>query len=246
LPEEVTKNRMGIMTALVIRALAIIGATVLLLSGCANQPQVDGPRETTSATPSTPSAETMVSIPMPDLGPSPAPQLLDAARLEALRLSAGDHRWQQLTAQYPDATRPKDLFAGYLDAGPRLAGLKNCFTDAGLKTETGTDAMGNVVTYGASTTNQQGAVAQFSCINTFSTAPVAPPTPEILGYLYDYFTKFLIPCYEANGIQNPPAPTRTEFVTLWPNQRWFPSTGSSPMGTDSESQLNAACPPPPR
>jgi hypothetical protein len=64
-----------------------------------------------------------------------------------------------------------------------------------------------------------------------------------LGYLYDYFTKFLVPCYEANGIENVPAPTRAEFVSLWPNQNWYPSMGDVPMGSEMENQLNAACPP---
>ncbi len=180
---------------------------------------------------------------MPDLGPSPAPQVLDAAQTEALRLAEQDRLWAGVTGQYTDATRPADTFAGYLDDSQRLASMKKCITDAGLKLDTGTDASGTVVDYGASTTTREESIASFSCQTAFRSAPSTPPSSDQLGYMYDYLTEFLVPCYAANGIANQPAPSRTQFVALWPNQGWFPTSGSALMGTELDTQLNAACPP---
>jgi hypothetical protein len=62
--------------------------------------------------------------------------------------------------------------------------------------------------------------------------------------MYDYLTQFLVPCYEANGIENPPPPPREDFIASWGNLIWFPDMSSLPMDSPEAIAIAEACPPP--
>lgn len=196
------------------------------------------PVPSTSAESADPPAAT---IPMPDLGPSPTPvPLTDGAR-ESLRLTAQDAQWQSVVDAYPNAVRPEVKFEGYLASETRVKILSECYESRGVAFAEGTDADGNIVGLSPSTTNEAETVATYACDAAHPPSPVAPPSPEILGYLYDYLTEFVVPCYEANGVANPEPPAREEFVARWPNQNWFPSLEGGQAGTSDEA-IEEACP----
>jgi hypothetical protein len=217
-----------------------------LFAGCST-----GPAPAPEATPwPVPTASELagssaVTVPMPDLGPSPTPVPLTDADRESLRLAGLDAQWQAVTMTYPNAERPAVEFNGHLDEAARAAALAPCYTESGVTYSEGKDETGTVVGVSPDITDEASAVAIYVCDAAYPRAQVAPPSPEILGYLYDYLTQFVIVCYEANGITNPPAPTREEFVTQWPNQNWFPMIESD-AGTASSEAINQACPLPPR
>lgn len=194
---------------------------------------------------SDPASSRAVSIPMPDLGPSPAPVPLSDVDRETLRLANLDAQWQSVVSMFPDAKRPDVEFAAYLSEADRAEKLAPCYTESGIKYSEGTDENGTVVGLSPSIIDEASAVAIFLCDAAYPHQLVAPPSPEILGYLYDYFTKFVVPCYEANGITNNPAPTREAFITQWPNQNWFPSMGDVADTADGDA-IETACPLPPR
>ncbi|WP_166878839.1 hypothetical protein [Salinibacterium sp. ZJ450] len=91
---------------------------------------------------------------------------------------------------------------------------------------------------------EEHAVGAYVCLGRHRSQPFAPPNDAQLGWVYDYLTQFLAPCYEANGIENPPGPSREDFVANWPDQGWFPTTGHFPMEIDEERAIFEACPPP--
>lgn len=91
---------------------------------------------------------------------------------------------------------------------------------------------------------EEAAVAWFTCESANPVRPTPPPNSKQLAWLYGYLTEFLAPCYEANGYDNPPAPTEAEFIADWPNQGWFPIVNDPSLAPDREAALNEACPPP--
>lgn len=216
-----------------------------LLAGCGTS---DVPAATPWPVPtagSEPTGTPAATIPMPDLGPSPAPVPLTDATKEALRLANLDAQWQSVVASFPEAVRPEVGSFDYLAPAARAAALAPCYADAGVEFSEGSDESGTVIGLSASITDQADATAIYLCDAAYPTQPVAPPSPEILGYLYDYFTEFVVPCYEANGIDNPPAPSREDYVALWPNQNWYPSMGIDPDSPEGVA-IEEACPQPPQ
>ncbi|GAA0991515.1 hypothetical protein GCM10009563_04290 [Subtercola frigoramans] len=141
--------------------------------------------------------------------------------------------------------RPPDSFDSYLTDQAASDERERCYRANDVPVETATNKAGDQVALGASPITPAQAVSAFSCESRFRTQPSAPPTRDQLGYLYDYLTRFLAPCYTANGFDNPPPPSREDFVKRWPDQDWYPSFGDAPMGTDHEEAVMTACPGPP-
>jgi hypothetical protein len=209
------------------------------VSGCSMP--APAPVETRAS--ETPSADpTAVTIEMPDIGPSPAPDDLDAEELERLRLAEQDANWSSVARQYPTAVRPDVAFAGYTDMGDYIDALDACYVRSGLVLGTMTDEVGTSTRSGVSPDTEEGAVKAFTCRAEVAVEP-HPMNAAQLGYLYDYLSRFLAPCYAANGIANPPAPSREDFVAKWPRQNWFPEMGPV-FGTPAAAPLIAACPGP--
>jgi hypothetical protein len=216
-------------------ALAAGVLALALLSGCASAESADPP----VAASATADPDAVVGIDMPDLGPSPAPDPLTDEQRDALRIERQDAHWQSVAQQYPDAVRPADPFTGYTESDDLWAAINDCYVSKGFTLGTTIDAEGNSSPGGASASTEQEAIDIFLCHSEF-TGATQPPNDAQLGYIYDYLTEFLVPCYEANGIENPAPPTREEFIANWPNQNWFPSTGL--FGEEREYAVNKACP----
>lgn len=186
-----------------------------------------------------------MTVPMPDLGPSPAPAPQNAAETEQRRLSNADQAWQQLLVQYPSAVRPPAPFGGYITDSTEVAVMTQCYTEQGVPIAegypVGAKKGDKPSSIGAEADNEQEAIGAWACNVEHPYRPGLPPTPQQLGYLYDYLTKFLVPCYEANGITEIPAPSRAEFVASWPHQNWFPTDGGLMEGTKAAA-IAKACP----
>ncbi|PPI00065.1 hypothetical protein C5C95_05685 [Rathayibacter sp. AY1B7] len=186
-------------------------------------------------------SSSVVAYPMPDLGPSPAPTPLAPDEQEQLRIQEQDRQWEGVLAGFPDATRPADPFQEYRDPNDSTA-LLGCLTAAGLTVDLGSNAAGGgPVSIMTSASTEAESVAAFTCWSSYPTTPVVPMTSEQIDYLYSYLTEYLVPCYEANGIENPDAPSRTDFIDQWPNQGWFPSTSEAWLTDDEQEAIDEAC-----
>lgn len=223
-------------------ALAAASVVVLAaLTGCATA-DVAEPLASLEASP------LAVGIPMPDLGPVPEPDPpLTEAESEAKRLEAADQRWAWVLMDWPQAQRPPDPFVSYITDDERVAVMTACFEDSGVPLERGygtPDLTGPVLSVSAQPETEAQAVAGFTCETAHPVKVVASDANEAeLGWIYDYLTRFTVPCYEANGFRNPPPPTRDEWVANWPQPCWFPTTGDGPpIDHELQAALDEACP----
>jgi hypothetical protein len=230
------------------RNLAALLIVLPLLAGCSTQgapAAAPSPVSSEAADPTDDSkvndGTVAVAYPMPDLGPSPTPAPLSKEDREALRLASADTNWQNVVAQYPNAVRPTVEFQGYGSGETYFETLLACYEDSGVEGDRGIDADGNLAGVGFSSDNEADTVAAFACQSMHPSEPFARPTDEMLGYNYDYLTQFIVPCYEANGMANPPAPSREEFIANWPNQNWFPASPWEENWAEGHS-VDDACP----
>jgi hypothetical protein len=223
-------------------AAAIACTALLLISGCAAVAEAEPPPTNTESETSTPAVQ---AYPMPDLGPSPPPVPLTAEQTEQLRLQWRDDAWNSVQFRFPAAVRPDVPFKGYVAEVSRIEVLSACYKSAGLPLDYGKNSTGKIVSVGTETNTEAEAVSAYACQAAHPVKPTPPPSPEQLGYLYDYLVEFLAPCYEANGITNPPPPSREDFIAKWPNQGWAPTGAHAQLSTDEDAALDAACPPAP-
>ncbi|WP_157155937.1 MULTISPECIES: hypothetical protein [unclassified Diaminobutyricimonas] len=221
-----------------IGALALAIGTVFIGAGCATPGTAPEPRQTETFEP------LAVTVPMPDLGPRPTPDPLSDEQANARRLELQDESWKLVTDQYPSAVRPEDPFVGYISADESLDLVTACLTEKGVPFGYGTDAYGNRAGYEVNLDTEANAVGVFVCREMHRGRPRGPSTEAELGWLYDYLTQFLAPCYEANNYEIPPPPARDEFIARWPNQGWWPSPPGMPLEPAEEIALNEACPGP--
>lgn len=221
------------------RATVVLAAAFLSLTALAGCSSV--PADPVSEAP----APLATSIPMPDIGPSPAPSELTDEEIESSRLADQDKAWQdRVLSRFPEAVRIDVAFAGYLNNDEVIEKLIECYESAGVPIDIGKDAHGNVGGVEALSTTTEQAVAEFICRQENRSQPRAPINTPQLGWMYDYLTEFYVPCLAANGIDNPEPPSRADFIANWPNQGWFPSPGILPMGSDADEAIMEACPPP--
>lgn len=217
-------------------AVAVVGA----LAGCSASATASAP-----GTPHPTPTPLAVTVPMPDLGPSPAPAPQTPAQPKQLRLARVEQQWQQLLLQYPSAVRPHVAFQGYITDATEMTVMKACFTEQnvpiGYGYPVGAKKGDKPTSVGGETSDEQEAVGLYICSVEHPYTPNSPMTPQQLGWSYDYFTEFLVPCYEANGFAVPPAPSRADFIAKWPNQNWFPSAGSI-ADPDRAAAVAKACP----
>ncbi len=220
-------------------AVTILAA--FAVAGCATDPE---PAPAPASAPSETPAPLAVSVPMPDLGPPPPrPELTDEQR-ETLRLERLDSAWERVVTHHPGAVRPDLVFAGYLEPEDRTNALTTCFTEKGVQFGLGPDAEGKVTIEEVSTSTEEEAVGAYLCEGRYPVRTLGPPSDAQLSWMYDYLTQFLVPCYEANGIENPPAPPRADFIASWGRLIWFPDMRSLPMDSPEAIAIREACPPP--
>jgi hypothetical protein len=218
---------------------AVVGLAVL--TGCATTQA-----KAAAASPTPTPTPVAVTVPMPDLGPSPQPAPQTPEQTEQLRLARVDTDWQFVLGQYPNAVRPETPFQGYIGSADEMSVMSACLTEQHVPLSygyaIGAKKSDKPMSVGGEASNEHQAIGLFICGAEHPGRPNSPMTPEQLGWSYDYFTEFLVPCYQANGIDVPPAPSREDFISKWPHQNWFPSPG---MGADPDktAAIQKACPP---
>ena len=227
------------LSAAAVLMLAVLAA----LTGCSGAGTAAA--EATATPEATDAAAQVVSIPMPEFAPWPAGDPFTDADVEAARVAEAERDWQGVLARFPDAVRPEVAFE-YVTEANRVDVRRACFEAAGLPIEEGRSGTpdGPVVSVNATTTTTVQEVAAYTCrVAHPDQRTSGPPNAEQLGWIYDYLTEYYAPCYAANDIVVPPAPSRDEFVANWPNQGWFPSVGNHPMAMDAEwdAALSKAC-----
>lgn len=225
-------------------AAGLAAVLVVAVTGCTTAPPWSA-RPVAVGTPTTSPTPRAVTVPMPDLGPSPEPAPMTAEQTEQLRLQARDAAWKGVLAQYPHAVRPDVPFDGYLARADEMSVMSACYTAHGVPIGYGY-AIGAKkgdppTSVGGEASDEKQAVGLYYCSVEHPGRPNPPPTPAQLSWMYDYFTRFLVPCYEANGISVPPAPSKQDFVAKWPNQGWFPSPGMT-ADADEDAAVERACP----
>ncbi|WP_167047114.1 hypothetical protein [Salinibacterium sp. ZJ454] len=218
-------------------AIAVVILAVIGVAGCAT-------RGTPASDPIETPAPLAVTVPMPDLGPAPVRDRPADEQAETLRLAQLDSAWERVVAAHPNAVRPDVTFAGFVTSEQHTEVVSACFTEMAVPFGLSTDADGTVNGMEWTTDLEEHAVGAYVCQARHSTRPTGPPTDAQLAWMYDYLTQFLVPCYEANGIENPPAPPREDFIAGWPNLGWFPGTGNLPTDTPKGMAVVEACPPP--
>jgi hypothetical protein len=235
--QNLTKARSLSSFGRLISVLAIGLVGTGLLAGCTAPDAATRPSSQPSAI-----AEAAVTIDMPDLGPSPAPDQLSDERTEQLRLKQQDIDWRPVAHMHPGAVRPEVAFAGYADKDTYLDTLHACYTASGLTLGMKVNEIGETVVNDAEVDSEAHYLARFTCRATVTLKP-EPWNAAQIGYHYDYLTEFLAPCYAANGLPSVQAPSRADYVANWPNPGWVPDIGDV-FATPAAAPIIAACPGP--
>lgn len=159
--------------------------------------------------------------------PAGDPPLSEEEGRAALAASS-DRMWEDgVLSSYPDAVRPTEGFVRWQvpeDQTSITSDLATCFTSHGLLLDYGTDVDGNVSGLGSSGPNTVDTlVAQFFCnFVAYPHRPTPPPNAARLGYIWDAYNEFLVPCFEANGVPQQPIAPRDEWIADFPNSTWTP------------------------
>lgn len=212
-------------------ALFAAGALVALLAGCttSNPPQP-------SASPNDSAA--LLATVLAELGPFPPSTPLSADEQEAALVAADDSYWAQVLAVHPDAERPAVDRVKAIQSSEYASIQKECMRSEGqVVPETSGEAFGwefNITL--------AGDLAWYTCAVRYPAAPRPPLTPAQLGYFYDYLTQFTAPCLDALGSKADTPPSRNDFVTKWPNQRWFPAPTNVQPADPEFSAAAKLCP----
>ena len=200
------------------RTLAFAATLGLLLTGCA-----------TSAPPAADEGVNRDAV-LAELGPYPADTAWAQAEHDQALADYLDSRWKSLAQLYPDAVRPEVTIEREIEYAEFDEVLADCMDEAG-------DPLPSTASeYVPQTTI--AAEIWFTCVARFPMTPEPPANDAQLGYIYDYLTTFVVPCYEKNGAPQSPAPTKEFFVENWPNQDWYPSYTIPEEG----EALDEACP----
>ncbi|MEI5582803.1 MULTISPECIES: hypothetical protein [unclassified Agromyces] len=121
-----------------------------------------------------------------------------------------------------------------------------CLEAAGVPVERGygsADQSGPVLSVHPLPETEAQAVAGYACDAAHPVRVVSGgPNDAELGWIFDYLTEFTAPCYAANGYDNPPPPSREEWVSKWPEFVWFPSPGDMVLEPEVQAALDEACP----
>jgi hypothetical protein len=220
------------------RTLALSALVAVLLSGCvpAGAPTPGAP---TPAAPGSPTAASAPAYPIdmdavraelgpvPDVPPSPAELASDRRRL-------ADEQWANALASFPGLARPDAEFVEALDSAEQAVRVAAC-----------ADAASESARNAAGTTDPAAIrVAQYVCGVQYPVATGGGISDVQTAYVYDYWTGFVLPCYDAAGYDVSGAvPTKEDFVAAWPNQGWAPwnAVADGPP-LDVLDELDIPCP----
>lgn len=211
------------------RTIPVVVLAVALLGGCvAGEPE-------TSPTPTQPFALAISDEAVREaLGPIPANEEPSPERLAAFRQTMSDIGWAGISSQYPDAVRATEE-PTYLPRAEAAAAADACLAETGLELpEGGTDDTALV---------EASVIAGYVCNQRFVGEEGPGLSEKQAAYLYDYQTRFVLPCYEQQGHPVTTAPiARDEYIAKWPFQYWSPEPSRLDPGTVEYDQLNLVCP----
>jgi hypothetical protein len=172
-----------------------------------------------------------------ELGPMPAHAEPTPERLERLRQIAQERAWAGLARQYPGMPRPDAALVEYVEPGDGLTRGQRCIAERGAELPADGSADGPQL--------QANAVATYVCGVQYPTRMRGLLTEEQTAYLYDYWTGFVLPCFEEVGTPSTAKPpTREYFIDNWPYQDWAPSPTDEgqPLTFLATDQLDLMCP----
>jgi hypothetical protein len=221
------------------RVLALVvaaGLAVIALSGCT------APSATVSSTPEpTPTQAFALRIShdevLEKLGPPPPNVPLTPERTEQLRVSASDRAWKYFSSRNPGVPRPDIAVVEYVDPARYFAVIEECVAAHGATLPADGSA-----DYAA---NDAYDLASYECGVQYPAQTQNTLSEKQAGYLYDYWTGFVVPCHEEAGYPGgTEPPTRDYFVAHWPYQDWAPTAlkGGEPMMGLEMDQLELMCP----
>jgi hypothetical protein len=183
------------------RTLPAVALVLLALSGCTLMPPGSG--RTSTGEPSVTVIDQAAVL--EELGPvPPAPELTEAVLDDYLARSL-DWQWANVVRNYPHAERHEvaeiERASG---SNPRAMQCADEARAAGLDP-------------------QAFAVAVYTCAAQFPSLPTGTLSRDQARYLYDYWTRFVVPCYADAGYPDTSTPpTREFFAANWPFQNWAP------------------------
>lgn len=204
-----------------------IAAVVLvtLLAGCSTP---DLPEPTATA-----AQPTLQEQAIAELGPYPADTPWEEGEREKKLQDAADLRWSSISGQVL-AARPDVPVEAEVTSAEAEAVRGECMAEEGVP-------LGDYTMTEFGPVTEKESIAWYTCLVRFPGIPRPLANDEQLGYIYDYWTGYVAPCLAERGANNPPPPSREEFVAQWPNQKWYPAPagapGSEQFGIDGE-----ACP----
>lgn len=183
---------------------------------------------------------------------TPAPpkiKPLSSADAEEIYANEADTAWADVTAQFPDATRPSVTRIRPMTEGERPEAIAQCLRDAGYDARATAD--GGVATGGVPTEQQPSlAVASYTCgvQYPFHAELNRPLDDDQIRWLYSYYVGDLRTCLEAEGYTVTSAPSEATFLESYQGRGgevWTPYNDLASVGSAELQSLAAKCPPVP-
>ena len=201
-----------------------VTALSLLLGGCTTPPD-------TSITSSYGPELTQALL---EIGPYPTPEPLSESDRQALLEEQIDNAWAELLLAYPSAERPDVEVIATVSGEEYRDARRDCLRDLG-------EIVGDDDDWEPDAT-EASALLGYTCDAQYPIAPGPPVTDDEIGYLYDFLITFTVPCLERLGMENPAPPSRSDFVSKWPQQHWWPKAEGVEMGSPEEIAVYDTCP----
>jgi hypothetical protein len=197
-----------------LRLLPVAAMVVLALAGCTLTDAGSGLASDRAATESSQQAVVIdQAAVLAELGPVPPdPEFTDEV-VDDYVTRWLDWQWNNVLASYPDAVRPSVAEIERSTGGnPRWTQCGDQARAAGLDP-------------------RAFAIAAFVCSAEYPSVPYGTLSKDQARYLYDYWTRFVVPCYADSGYRDTSIPpTREFFAENWPFQNWSPSPSRGGVG----------------
>ena len=168
------------------------------------------------------------------------PQDEREAQAEVDRQRAED----DLLREFPDAEVPTVARVRYVDLTEWAVAMAECLTEAGFASE---EEDGSLLSAAPPGQEQPFAVATYTCTIKYPIDPRVniPLNEDQIRYLYEYYTRVLTPCVEAEGYEVPDPPSQQTYQTQYGQPgSWNPYELVAEATTSDEEwqRINKLCP----
>lgn len=166
------------------------------------------------------------------------------AKLEAQSRADSQRALDTLLAQFPEADVPTVERVRFVELDEWAVVTASCLTDEGFYAEATSNGLSSSADPGQ---EQELAVATYVCALKYPTNPRTniPLNDDQKRFLYEYYTRVLTPCVEAEGFQVPPPPTQQSYIETYGNEgSWNPYAlvAEATGGEEEWLRINALCP----